>query len=64
MVAAAAERFGRIDVLVNNAAVRVEQPFEEMSLEEWRAVTAVILDGAFICVKACLPVSAAQWQPA
>ncbi len=55
MVAAATERFGRIDVLVNNAAVRVEQPFEEMSLAEWRAVTAVILDGAFICVKACLP---------
>jgi 3-oxoacyl-[acyl-carrier protein] reductase len=55
MVAVAAERFGRIDVLVNNAAVRGEQPFEEMSLEEWRAVTAVILDGAFICVKACLP---------
>jgi 3-oxoacyl-[acyl-carrier protein] reductase len=54
MVAAAAERFGRIDVLVNNAAVRVEQPFAEMSLEEWRAVTAVILDGAFNCVKACL----------
>jgi 3-oxoacyl-[acyl-carrier protein] reductase len=55
MVAGAAERFGRIDILVNNAGVRVEQPFEEMSLEEWRAVTGVILDGAFNCVKACLP---------
>jgi 3-oxoacyl-[acyl-carrier protein] reductase len=55
MVAAAAEKFGRIDILVNNAAVRVEQPFEEMTLAQWRAVTAVILDGAFNCVKACLP---------
>jgi 3-oxoacyl-[acyl-carrier protein] reductase len=55
MVAAAADRFGRIDVLVNNAAVRLEQSLAEMSLGEWRAVTAVILDGAFNCVKACLP---------
>ena len=55
MVGAAATRFGGIDILVNNAAVRVEQSFEEMTLADWRAVTAVILDGAFNCVKACLP---------
>ncbi len=55
MVDIAAARFGGIDILVNNAAVRVEQSFEEMTLADWRAVTAVILDGAFNCVKACLP---------
>jgi 3-oxoacyl-[acyl-carrier protein] reductase len=55
MVTAAIERFGRIDILVNNAAVRVEQAMAEMTLEQWRAVIAVILDGAFNCVKACLP---------
>jgi 3-oxoacyl-[acyl-carrier protein] reductase len=55
MVAAAVTRFGGIDILVNNAAVRVEQAFESMTLADWRAVTAVILDGAFNCVKACLP---------
>src|SRR5258707_7630559 len=55
MVAAAASRFGRIDILVNNAAVRVEQALETMTLADWRAVTGVILDGAFNCVKACLP---------
>jgi 3-oxoacyl-[acyl-carrier protein] reductase len=55
MVGAAAARFGGIDILVNNAAMRVEQSFEEMTLADWRAVTAVILDGAFNCVKACLP---------
>src|SRR5213080_3260815 len=55
MVAAAAERFGRIDILVNNAAVRAEQPLETMTLADWRAVTGVILDGAFNCIKACLP---------
>src|SRR5204862_153828 len=55
MVEQAASRFGRIDILVNNAAVRAEQAFETMTLADWRAVTAVILDGAFNCVQACLP---------
>jgi 3-oxoacyl-[acyl-carrier protein] reductase len=55
MTAAAVERFHRIDILVNNAAVRAEQPFESMTLAQWRAVTSVILDGAFNCVQACLP---------
>jgi 3-oxoacyl-[acyl-carrier protein] reductase len=55
MVAAAAARFGGVDILVNNAAVRAEQPFENMTLEQWRAVTSIILDGAFNCVQACLP---------
>jgi 3-oxoacyl-[acyl-carrier protein] reductase len=55
MVAAAAAHFGRIDILVNNAAVRAEQAFDKMTMGEWRAVTAVILDGAFNCVQACLP---------
>ena len=54
MVAAATGRFGRIDILVNNAAVRAEQAFETMTLQDWRAVTAVILDGAFNCTQACL----------
>ena len=54
-MAAAAEHFGGIDILVNNAAVRAEQPFEEMTLADWHAVTAVVLDGAFNCAKACLP---------
>jgi 3-oxoacyl-[acyl-carrier protein] reductase len=55
MVDAAAERFGRIDILINNAAVRVEQPFATMTLAEWRSVLAIILEGAFNCAQACLP---------
>ena len=55
MVSAAVAHFGRIDILVNNAAVRAEQGFETMTAAQWRAVTAVILDGAFNCVHACLP---------
>jgi 3-oxoacyl-[acyl-carrier protein] reductase len=55
MVDAAAKRFGRIDILVNNAAVRAEQAFEDLTLAQWRAVTSIIIDGAFNCTKACLP---------
>ena len=55
MVEAAVGRFGRLDILVNNAAVREETPFAELRLEDWRRVVAVILDGAFVCAQACLP---------
>lgn len=55
MVATAIKGFGRVDILVNNAAVRAEQSFETMTLAQWRAVTAIIIDGAFNCAKACLP---------
>ena len=47
--------FGHIDILVNNAAVRRLAPLGELSLAEWRDVMAVILDGAFLCAKACVP---------
>jgi 3-oxoacyl-[acyl-carrier protein] reductase len=55
MAAAIVERFGRIDILVNNAAVRPEKPFESLSLSDWRAVHSVILEGAFLTVQAALP---------
>jgi 3-oxoacyl-[acyl-carrier protein] reductase len=54
MAATAVQRFGRIDFLINNAAIRREKPLEQMSLADFREVTGVILDGAFNCVKACL----------
>lgn len=55
MVERIGERFGRLDVLVNNAAIRAQVPFLEMSLAQWRDITGVILDGAFIVTRACLP---------
>ena len=55
MVSAAVQRFGRIDILVNNAALRRESPVEAMAVAEWREVMATILDGAFYCAQACLP---------
>ena len=54
MVAATLDRFGRIDYLINNAALRHDGPIEKMSFDEWRMITGVILDGAFHCVKACM----------
>jgi 3-oxoacyl-[acyl-carrier protein] reductase len=55
LIAETAHRFGRIDVLVNNAAPRPEQPFEAMSFAEWRSVLGAILDAAFLTAKAALP---------
>jgi 3-oxoacyl-[acyl-carrier protein] reductase len=55
MADAAVKHFGRIDILVNNAALRREKPFAEMSYAEWREIMNVTLDGTFHCVKACLP---------
>src|SRR5215468_9800951 len=55
MADAAVARFGRIDILINNAALRREKPFAEMDHAEWREILDVTLDGAFHCAKACLP---------
>jgi 3-oxoacyl-[acyl-carrier protein] reductase len=51
----AMESFGRIDCLVNNAAVRRETPFADLSFGEWRQVLGIILDGAFLMAKAAGP---------
>lgn len=55
MVDETIQRFGRLDILVNNAAIRSETPFSETTLEEWRQVLSTVLDGAFICTQAALP---------
>ncbi len=55
VMAKAVEAFGRIDILVNNAALRRETKFEDLDYAEWREVMSVILDGAFLCAKAALP---------
>ena len=55
MIDAAIARFGRLDYVVNNAALRPERPFEEMELEEFRSVVGIILEGAFLCARAALP---------
>ena len=63
MAAAALKQFGRIDYLINNAALRQEKHIEDITFEDWRFIIGVILDGAFHCVKACLePIKAGGGQ--
>ncbi|HKN05913.1 MAG TPA: SDR family oxidoreductase [Buttiauxella sp.] len=42
-------RFGRVDALVNNAGAMSKNPFLDVTLEEWRELFTVDVDGAFIC---------------
>jgi 3-oxoacyl-[acyl-carrier protein] reductase len=55
MVDATIARFGRLDALVNNAAIRPEAQFPDLALADWRRVLSIVLDGAFLCAQACLP---------
>ena len=55
MVDAALARFGRLDILINNAADRRQAPLTEISLADWRHIIGIIVDGAFLCARACLP---------
>jgi NAD(P)-dependent dehydrogenase (short-subunit alcohol dehydrogenase family) len=49
LVAAAVEQFGRVDVLVNNAAGNFVVKAEDLSPNGWRAVVGIVLDGTFLC---------------
>jgi 3-oxoacyl-[acyl-carrier protein] reductase len=55
MTALIGEKFGRLDILVNNAALRSDMPIEEIGWDEWRRVVGSILDGTFICCQAAVP---------
>jgi 3-oxoacyl-[acyl-carrier protein] reductase len=48
-------RFGQLDMLINNAAIRKHTPIESLLYPEWREVTATILDSAYLCAHAAIP---------
>jgi 3-oxoacyl-[acyl-carrier protein] reductase len=55
MVDAIERRFGRLDIIVNNAAIRPARHIEDVTLAEFRAVVGLILEGPFLCARAALP---------
>ena len=55
MAATAIERFGRIDILCENAGIYPSNPIEDTPEEVWRQIVAVNLFGVLLCTRACLP---------
>jgi len=54
MAAKALSEFGRVDILINNAAIRPHKPFTELSSQDWEAVRSVVLDGALYLTRAVI----------
>ena len=56
--------YGRLDVLVNNAAGNFVAPAESITTNGWRAVVGIVLDGTFFCSRAALPLLRRSPTPA
>lgn len=55
MVDGIVKQWGRLDILVLNASVRKETPYLDISLDEWRMIMGISLDGSFYLTQACIP---------
>jgi len=51
----AMEKYGKIDVLVNNAGVTAQDSFLDLPYRRWRLILSVNLDGTYLCTKVVLP---------
>jgi len=60
LIRAASERWGRLDVLVNNAGTNIRKPAQDLSLAEWRQVLDTNLTSAFLASRAAYPLMKAQ----
>ena len=54
------QRYGRVDLLFNNAGVGLSKPITEISYDEWQAVVDTNLTGSFLCAQAAFRAMAAQ----
>jgi NAD(P)-dependent dehydrogenase (short-subunit alcohol dehydrogenase family) len=54
-VAQVKDEFGKLDVLVNNAGVEIEKPFDKMTIQDWDSILGINLRGAFLLTQAALP---------
>jgi len=54
-VAKTAERFGRLDILINNSGTNIRNQPQDLSYDDWRTVIDTNLTGAFICTQAAYP---------
>lgn len=59
-IAAAAERFGGIDILVSNAGIQIVAPLVDLAFSDWQKMLAIHLDGAFLTTRAALRRMVAQ----
>jgi meso-butanediol dehydrogenase/(S,S)-butanediol dehydrogenase/diacetyl reductase len=55
MVSSVVQRFGRLDVVVNNAAAYVNSPFDQLSLDAWHAIRSTNIDGFVHVARHSLP---------
>lgn len=60
LMTTAKNTFGRLDILVCNAAIRRQQPFVDIPIEEWHEVMNVDLNAPFYCLKAAIPMMIEQ----
>lgn len=60
LVADIIQRFGRLDILVNNAAIASATRIEQLSEDEWRATIDTNLTAAFLCIQAVVPAMKSQ----
>ncbi|MGD0470740.1 MAG: SDR family NAD(P)-dependent oxidoreductase [Terriglobales bacterium] len=60
LISTIAEKFGRIDALVNNAGILQQKPFNTITDEDWDTMLATNLKGVFLCSQEIMPVMVRQ----